>query len=121
MRNCGGTIMDSHIKTKGKTKTVYTKEMMIRTIAKKCGEDYDTVRDVYNTLEDDIAKKLSLANANTDVSIRLFEGVTLNSTYSPGETKLNHLTGEMITSISKIRPKAYITRSYRDKITNYNN
>lgn len=112
--------MTNHVEARNREKIVYTKDMMIKTIAKRCGEDYNTVRDVYNALEDDIVKNLSLANENTDVSIRLFEGITLNGIYSPGEVRLNHLTGKMITSSSKIRPKVSITRNYRDKITNYN-
>lgn len=103
-----------------KNKNVHTKEMLIRSIAKECHRDITTVRVIYNTLEENIAKHLSSANSDTDVSVRLFEGITIDSMFIPEKTKVNNLTGKVITSTSKIKPKANITRSYCKKITTYN-
>ena len=112
--------MNNQNNTKEKKNAVYTKDDMIKNISKKCRISYYTVRNIYNTLEEDIANILSSANKKTDVTIRLFEGISLNSTYVPEEVRQNNLTGETITSMSKIRPKANITRSYRERITGYN-
>lgn len=101
------------------TKNTYNKEMLIRNIAEICGKNVSTVRVVYNTLEETIAKLLSSATPNNDVSIKLFEGISIDSTFVPEKTKVNNLTGKVITSTSKIKPKANITRNYRDKITEY--
>jgi hypothetical protein len=120
-----------------KMKNTYTKEMLIKSIAEKCGkklsniridkedklrsgEEISIVRAIYNILEESIADILSSANSNTDVSIRLFEGITIDSTFIPEKTKLNNLTGKLITSASKIKPKANITRNYRNKLTSNN-
>ena len=102
---------------KDKTKLTYTKDMLIKNIAMMSGNDVKMVRTIYNALEDDIARLLSLASPDTDVSLRLFEGITLNSTFVPEKTKVNNLTGEEIIASSKIKPKANITRYYCDKIS----
>ena len=105
-----------------KIKNTYTKDMIIKNIS----DMYDgnigtnTIRNIYNLLEQSILKLLASADSNTDVSVRLFEGITLDSTFIPEKTKLNNLTGKIITATSKIKPKANITRSYCEKLTNYN-
>lgn len=102
-----------------KIKMTYTKEMIIKKIADVCKKDTDTVRAIYNALEDNVAKLLSTATPQIDVSIRLFKGVSIDGVYVPEKRKLNNLTGSVITAESKIRPKANITRSYCEKITSY--
>lgn len=105
---------------KEKNKVTYTKDKLIRKITENCNRDIHTVRTIYNSLEDMIAELLSSASPDTDISVRLFEGITLDSTFIPEKTKINNLTGKVITTISKIKPKANITRNYRDKLTSYN-
>ena len=102
---------------KDKTRLTYTKDMLIKNIAMMSGNDVKVVRAIYNALEEDIARLLSLASPDTDVSLRLFEGITINSTFVPEKTKVNNLTGEVITASSKIKPKASITRNYCEKIS----
>ena len=109
--------MGNEIEVQDKIKKTYTKDMLIRSIAEKCNKDINTVRTIYHTLEETITKLLSSANENTDITIRLFEGISIDSTFIPEKTKLNNLTGKVITSKSKIKPKANITRNYRDKLT----
>ena len=112
--------MGNNTKTQKKNKNTYTKDMLIRRISDICGKDMSTIRTVYNTLEETVANLLSSANPNIDVSIRLFEGITIDSTYIPEKTKVNNLTGKVITATSKIKPKANITRTYRNKLTEHN-
>ena len=112
--------MGNDTKVQDKVKKTYTKDMLIRDIALKCNKDINTVRTFYHTLEENITKLLSSANENTDITIRLFEGISIDSTFIPEKMKLNNLTGKVITSKSKIKPKANITRNYRNKLTDDN-
>lgn len=100
-----------------KNKITYTKEMIVKNISRKCGKDTKSVKDIYNALEHEIEQLLSSANPDTDVTLRLFEGISISSTFVPEQTMMNNLTGKMITSSSKIRPKVNITRRYCEKIT----
>jgi hypothetical protein len=112
--------MKSKLYEDDKIINTYTKEMVIKIIAKNSGRNVDNVRDIYNTFEKTIAELLSQADCNTDISLRLFEGITINSSFIPKTTKINHLTGGMVTVESKIKPKANITRYYGNKLKNYN-
>lgn len=98
-------------------KVTYTKDMLIKTVAKDCRIDRNTVKDVYESIEDSVSDALSSANEESDVSVRLFEGIVLNGVYVPPHEKVNNLTGKMIVTKSKIVPKAHITRTYCDKIS----
>lgn len=98
-------------------KVTYTKDMLIKTAAKDCRIDRNTVKDVYESIEDSVSDALSSANEDSDVSVRLFEGIVLNGVYVPSHEKVNNLTGKMIVTKSKIVPKAHITRTYCDKIS----
>ena len=113
--------MGNKINVQEKIKNTYTKEMLIKNIAEVSEKNVSIVRTIYNTFEDIIVKLLSSADCNTDVSLRLFEGITIDSAFVPEKTKMNNLTGNIITTTSKIKPKANITRYYCDKLTNYNN
>lgn len=108
----GGDIMSKN----EKTTLTYTKAMFINNIAMETGQDPKTVRSIYNALEEDISRFLLLADEDTDVSLRLFEGITINSTFVPEKAKVNNLTGEEIIASSKIKPKANITRNYCEKL-----
>ena len=112
--------MGNKLNVQEKTKNTYTKEMLIKNIAETTGKNICIVRTIYNTLEQTIVNLLSSADNNTDISLRLFEGVSINSSFVPEKTKVNNLTGDVITTTSKIKPKVNITRYYCDKLTNYN-
>lgn len=97
-------------------KTTYTKNMLVKTISKECKRDKETVKDVYDAIENSVFSILSSADENSDVSIRLFEGIVFDGVYVPEHEKFNNLTGEMIVAKSKVVPKARITRTYCDKV-----
>jgi len=78
------------------------------------------IKTVYSTLEESLFNILSSVDENQDVSIKLFEGVTLDGCYSPEKTKKNNLTGKMSFVESKIKPKFNITRSYCEKLNKNN-
>lgn len=97
---------------------VITKENLIRDIAKQTNNNISDIKTIYNALESFIFETLSSVNANEDVCIRLFEGISLDGTYIPEKTKKNNLTGETHLVQSKIKPKFNITRSYCEKLNN---
>ena len=101
-----------------KEKFKITKEVLIKDIAKQTNKNINDVKDIYNTLEKTIFDILSSVEINGDITIRLFEGVSLDGTYIPEKTKQNNLTGEVSLVKSKIKPKFNITRSYCEKLNN---
>ena len=66
----------------------------------------------------DIFDILSSVDINGDISIKLFEGISLDGIYVLEKTKQNNLTGEISLVESKIKPKFNITRSYCEKLNN---
>lgn len=96
----------------------FTKENLIRDVAKQTNNNIYNVREIYNALEDVIFDILSSVNKDRDVDIRLFEGISLDGVYAPAKEKKNNLTGETSLVESKIKPKFNITRSYIEKLNN---
>lgn len=74
------------------------------------------VKDIYNTLEYLIFQLLTLTDKKQNISIRLFEGITLDGIYIPEKSKINNLTGKISIVTEKIKPKFNITRSYCEKL-----
>ena len=99
-----------------KEKIKITKETLIKDIAKQTNKNISDVKDVYNTLEKTIFDIISSVDINGDISIRLFEGISLDGVYIPEKTKKNNLTGQVSFVESKIKPKFNITRSYCEKL-----
>lgn len=99
-----------------KSRVTYTKSKIISRVSKRAHLRPDTVRRVYDSLEQELVDMLSEAAVDTDVSLRIFEGITLDGRYIPPHDKLNNLTGEMITTREKIKTKANVTRYYDDKV-----
>lgn len=94
----------------------FTKENLIKDIARQTNKNISDVKDIYNALEKDIFDILSSVNEDRNVCIRLFEGISLDGTYIPEQTKKNNLTGKTSFVESKIKPKFNITRSYCEKL-----
>lgn len=103
-----------------KEKIKVTKESLIRDMAKQTNKNINDVKDIYNALENAIFDILSSVNTNGDISIRLFEGISLDGTFIPEKTKKNNLTGKTSLVKSKIKPKFNITRSYCEKLNDNN-
>lgn len=96
----------------------FTKENLIKDIAKQTNNNVSDVKEIYNALEKNIFDILSSVDENQDVSIRLFEGISLDGVYAPAKEKKNNLTGKTSLVESKIKPKFNITRSYCEKLNN---
>ena len=93
-----------------------SKKKLVRSIRES--HTRTTIKDIYGILEDSIFNILSSVNKNNDVSVRLFEGITLDGNFVSEKTKKNNLTGEMSFVESKIKPKFNITRYYCEKLNN---
>ena len=96
----------------------FTKENLVKDIAKQTNNNISDVKEIYNALEKDIFDILSSTDKNQNVSIRLFEGISLDGIYVPEKEKKNNLTGKTSLVESKIKPKFNITRSYCEKLNN---
>ena len=99
-----------------KNTKVYTKAQMIQLIAKRVRIRRSLVQKIYEGFEDEIRELLSSASNDADVSLRLFEGITIDGHYLAPRDKVNNLTGEKIRTTEKIRAKAKITRHYSEKL-----
>ena len=96
----------------------FTKENLIKDIAKQTNNNISDVKEIYNALENLVFDILSSVDSNRDVDIRLFEGISLDGIYVPAKEKKNNLTGKTSLVESKIKPKFNITRSYVEKLNN---
>lgn len=74
------------------------------------------IKDVYNILEESLFECLLDVDRKNDVSIKLFEGITLDGTFVPEKIKKNNLTGKTSLITSRIKPKFNITRYYAEKL-----
>lgn len=99
-----------------KEKIKVTKENLIRNIAKKTNKNINDVKEFYNSLENLIFDNLSSVDVNSDILIKLFEGISFEGIYISEKTKKNNLTGEVERIESKIKPRCNITRSYCEKL-----
>lgn len=97
-------------------KVVKTKENIIREIAKQTSKNVSDVKIFYNAFEELIFEGLRSVDKDTDICIRLFEGISLDGEYISEKTKKNNLTGKTEFVGSKIKPKFNITRSYCEKL-----
>lgn len=100
-----------------KEKIVYTRSDIMKRIARTEFIRYSFIRKVLDTLEEQMVELLSSADADKDVTIRLFEGISIDSTFLDEKEKRNNLTGETIMTKKKIKPKANVTRKYGEKLT----
>ena len=93
---------------------IISKKKLIKSI--KDSHTKTVIKEIYNTLECLLYNSLSSVDKKQDVSIRMFEGITLDGKFIPEKIKKNNLTGEMNLVHSKIKPKFNITRSYCEKL-----
>lgn len=96
--------------------TVYTKEKIIRKVTSKTVFDLPMVKYVYNAIGDVIEELLLTARPNNEVTLKLFNGLSITGTFMPSKTKTNNLTGQTIKVPSKIKVKMMASREFCDRI-----
>ena len=99
-----------------KNKITYTKSMLIKDISDTAGFDIGDVKEMYNHFADIVTGYLANAPIDSDVVVKLFEGVSLGSTFEPATTRRNNFTGEDVAVPDRIKPKASFTKTFKDKL-----
>lgn len=77
---------------------------------------HNQVSAVLSSLEKSVFDKLSSASQDTDVQVKLFDGLIIESKYSESKTKRNNLTCETITVPERLNVTGRITRLFEKKI-----
>lgn len=77
---------------------------------------HNQVSAVLSSLEKDVFDILSSASQDTDVQVKLFDGLIVKSRYEKAKEKLNNLTGETITVPERLTVSGRITRLLDKKI-----
>lgn len=101
---------------KSKKNSTHNRESLIKRIVQQTGRSEDVVRQIYNTLDTVVFDTLASATEDEDVKIKLFNGITMTSSFMPSKHQINNLTGKMIQTACKIRPKVTISRDYRSRM-----
>lgn len=94
----------------------YFKHELIQAVADISNVNTPMVKIVMEGLENVITQALKSASSDTDVTIKLFEGFYIDSTYIPSKEKRNNLTGKLIHVSNKTKIKTRITKGYIEKI-----
>lgn len=94
----------------------YSKDELIQAIADTSSVNVNVVKLTMQAFEDVITRGLKSTSSEEDVSIKLFEGFYVDSSYVPGKKQTNNLTGKVINVADKIKIKPRITRRYLEKI-----
>lgn len=100
-----------------KDKLVYNKEMVIEKISESTNIKKEYVRLMYNSFETTVGKLLASTDMFTDVNVKIFDGLVLESKFLPKGTKINNLTGKEIEVQNRAKLKANITNHYKEKIS----
>lgn len=95
---------------------VITKEKLISDIAKKEEIPLSTLQSIYKTLENYIFENLSSTTPTKNVEIKLFNGISIESTYHKSKEMIHPETGEIFETQDKIWAKPKITRYYNRKL-----
>lgn len=95
---------------------VYRKPQIIKRIARSARIRLAVVEDVYDALERELFGMLSEADGESGIELRMFDGLSITSEYVEPHEKINNITGELITTKPRIKPKASFTRNYREKL-----
>lgn len=95
---------------------IVTRDEVIRFLAKDLGENIQPMRTRYRLWEDKIREILSEAEDGKDVSIRLFDGIKLESKFVPVRERLDTLTGQRKMYDSKVKAKASLSKRYLEKV-----
>lgn len=94
-----------------------TKRDVIDEIQKETMLSRQEIDNVMNAMGNVLFRFLSRADESQSVKINLMEGLYLTGEYKPEKIKTNHLTGKVIRTTKKIRPKASFTRSYCERLS----
>jgi len=93
-----------------------SKDDLIRAVSTESNTPLYVVTKVLNSLEVVVMDNLKKANKDSDVSIRLLEGIYVDGVYLPSRTRINNLTGRSVDISERIKVKPRSTKVYESKI-----
>ena len=96
--------------------TKITKFDMIESVSDSVSTPYNEVRHIYETIEKVLLENIRMANELSDVSIRVFDGITVKATYHPEKEKLNNLTHKKIIVPENRKAKVKFSKTFCEKI-----
>lgn len=91
-----------------------TRDKLVREVSKASSISIAKTKSVFNNIEDAVAGHLREADENTDVIIRVLDGVNFIAKHQP-ETQRNFLGKDIVVS-QRTRPKAMFTRTFVERI-----
>lgn len=95
---------------------VITKEQLINDLAASGHIPVPDARTIYDAFEQTVFSYLSAAAPSCDITVKLFDGISVECRYVP-ETETTHpKTGKRITVPGKIWARPKITRYYNRKL-----
>lgn len=96
---------------------IYNQKEFIRLVAEESDYYQVAIKDVLDDIQSALERLMSESTADEQVSVKLFEGLTLGTKYYPAKKDvMNPRTGEIISSEEHIYPFARYTQGYRRKI-----
>lgn len=96
--------------------TKLSKDDLIRAVSAASDTPLYVVTNVLNGLESVITEKLKEVNEDTDISIRLTEGLYVDGIYRPRRIRVNNLTGRSTEIPEKIKVRPRVTKVYEKKV-----
>ena len=95
----------------------YSQNELIKAVADASSVNTAMVKIVMNSYENVIFDILKNATSDKqNVSIKLFDGIYIDSAYMPSKKQKNNLTGKLIDVASKTKIKSRVTRGYEEKV-----
>lgn len=91
-----------------------SRDQLIKEVGKASSLSYAKTRSVFNNIENSVTEYLKCADENTDVNIRLIDGVILSSQFQ-SEKSHNFLGNDIVVS-ERLKPKAILSKSYVRKL-----
>ena len=91
-----------------------TKDKLVREVSKASSMSIAKTKSVFNNIEDVIVGHLLQADENTDVTVRVLDGVSFIAKHQP-ETQRTFLGNDIVVS-QRIKPKAVFSRTFVENI-----
>lgn len=116
-----------------KQNKVYPKATLIRDVAERCFLSDNPVekmgvaramrltKAMYAALEERVDELLSCSSQDSDVTVKLFEGISIKSIYVPSVIHRSNIDGKAYLQKARIRLRSSFTREFKRKLTKRKN
>ena len=93
----------------------FSKDKLITEVASRLNLYKESVDEVYSCFEAYILELLMMAGEDYDVSIRVFNGICLQSIYEREKKKISNITKKEVTVKPKLKFKAFFTPYFKNE------